>query len=167
MEGSYNNITKLLKIVECATHMLDEKDRKIIEVLKRDSSLSTNEIWKKTGIPQTTVHNRMKKLKEKGIIEYFTIKLDRKKVGKGLAAYILCTVSYRTYKGEKLSQIGVAKNVKALPEVEEVSIVTGEIDLIVKVGVKDVDALNDFVVIKLRDIEGIEKTITSVVLSEV
>lgn len=146
---------------------MDEKDRKIIDVLKKNSRLSTNEIWKKTGIPQTTVHNRMKKLKENGIIEHFTIKLDRRMVGKGLAAYILCTVSYRTSKGEKLSQIDVAKKVKTLPEVEEVSIVTGEIDLIVKVGVKDVDALNDFVVVKLRDIEGIEKTITSVVLSEV
>ena len=146
---------------------MDKKDRKIIDVLKKNSRLSTNEIWKKTGIPQTTVHNRMKKMKENGIIERFTIKLDRRMVGKGLAAYILCTVSYRTSKGEKLSQIDVAKKVKTLPEVEEVSIVTGEIDLIVKVGVKDVDALNDFVVVKLRDIEGIEKTITSVVLSEV
>lgn len=145
--------------------MLDEKDILIIDVLRKNSRLSTNEIWKKTGIPQTTVHNRMKKLKERGIIEYFTIKLDRKKIGKGLAAYIFCTVSYRTSRGEKLSQTDVAKKVKTLPEVEEVSIVTGEIDLIVKVGVKDVDALNDFVVIKLRDIEGIEKTTTSVVLS--
>ncbi len=146
---------------------MDERDKKIIEVLKENSRLSTNEIWKKTGIPQTTVHNRMKKLCDKDIIESFTIKLNRKKVGKGLVAYIFCTVSYRTSKGEKLSQIDVAKRVKALPEVEEVSIVTGEIDIIVRVGVQDVDALNDFVVIKLRDIEGIEKTITSVVLSEV
>ena len=145
--------------------MLDEKDKRIIDVLKTDSRLSTNEIWKKTGIPQTTVHNRMKKLRDRGIIESFTIKLDRKMVGKGLVAYILCTVSYRTSKGEKLSQIDVAKKVKALPGVEEVSIVTGEIDLIVKVGVKDVDALNNFVITKLRDIEGIEKTITSVVLT--
>ncbi len=146
---------------------MNEKDKKIIEVLKENSRLSTNEIWKKTGIPQTTVHNRMKKLCDKGIIESFTVKINRKKVGKGLVAYIFCTVSYRTSKGEKLSQIDVAQRVKALPEVEEVSIVTGEIDIIVRVGVQDVDALNDFVVIKLRDIEGIEKTITSVVLSEV
>lgn len=146
---------------------MDEKDKKIISLLKENSRLSTNEIWKITGIPQTTVHNRIKRLKEKGIIEYFTIKLDRKKIGKELVAFILCTVSYRSSKGEKLSQIDVARNVKALPEVEGVSIVTGEIDLIVKVGMKDVDALNDFVVRKLRDIEGIEKTITSVVLSEI
>lgn len=129
--------------------------------------MTTNEISKETGIPQTTVYNRIKKLVEKGVIEKFTIKLNNKAIGRGLAAYIFCTVSYRTSKGGKLSQIDVAKKVKELPQVDDVSIATGEIDLIVKVRMKDVDALNDFIVIKLRDIEGIEKTITSVVLSEV
>ena len=152
--------------MECSTHM-DETNRKIIEALEQNSRLSTNEIWKITGIPQTTAYNRIKKLKEEGIIEKFTIKLNKKKIGKGLAAYILCTVSYRTTKGKKLSQIDVAKKVKAMSAVEDVSIVTGDIDLIVKVAVKDVGTLNDFIVNELRDVEGIEKTVTCVVLSEV
>ncbi len=152
--------------MECSTHM-DKTNIKIIKALEQNSRLSTNDIWKITGIPQTTAYNRIKKLKEEGIIEKFTIKLNKKKIGKGLAAYILCTVSYRTTKGEKLSQINVAKGVKAMSEVEDVSIVTGELDLIVKVAVEDVDTLNDFIVNKLRDVEGIEKTVTCVVLSEV
>ena len=152
--------------MECSTHM-DETNRKIINALEQNSRLSTNDIWKITGIPQTTAYNRIKKLKEEGIIEKFTIKLNKKKIGKGLAAYILCTVSYRPIEGKKLSQIDVAKKVKAMSAVEDVSIVTGEIDLIVKVAVKDVDALNDFIVTKLREIEGIEKTVTCIVLSEV
>ncbi len=146
---------------------MDFKDEQIIKILETDSRATTHEISKKTNIPQTTVHNRIKKLKEKGIIKRFTIKLNKKIIGRGLTAYILCTVSYRPIEGKKLKQYDVAKNIKSLPEVEEVSIVTGEIDLIVKVAVADVDALNEFVVIKLRDIEGVEKTVTSVVLSEV
>lgn len=143
------------------------ENKEIITLLQKNSRMTTNEISKETGIPQTTVYNRIKKLLEKGVIEKFTVKLNNKAIGKGLAAYIFCTVSYRTSKGGKLSQIDVAKKVKELPQVEDVSIATGEIDLIVKVRMKDVDALNDFIVIKLRDIEGIEKTVTSVVLSEV
>ena len=143
------------------------ENEEIITLLQKNSRMTTNEISKETGIPQTTVYNRIKKLLEKGVIEKFTVKLNNKAIGKGLAAYIFCTVSYRTSKGGKLSQIDVAKKVKELPQVEDVSIATGEIDLIVKVRMKDVDALNDFIVIKLRDIEGIEKTVTSVVLSEV
>ena len=61
----------------------------------------------------------------------------------------------------------MGKLIKRLPEVEEVSIVTGDLDMIVKVSMRDVDELNDFVIYKLRTIEGIEKTVTSVVLTEV
>ena len=146
---------------------MDETNRKILNALKQNSRLSTNDIWKITGIPQTTAYNRIKKLKEEGIIEKFTIKVNKKKIGKGLSAYILCAISYRSTKGKRVNQTDIAKTVKALSEVEDVSIVTGEIDLIVKVAVEDVDALNDFIINKLRDIEGIEKTVSCVVLSEV
>ena len=146
---------------------LDEKDYRILMLLKENSRLTTKEMSKQLDIPQTTIHNRIKRLKQTGIIKRFTVELDRKKVGKGLVAYILCTVSYRTIRGNKINQYKVAQLIERLPEVEEVSIVTGDIDLIVKVALKDVDELNDFVVFMLRDIEGVEKTKTSVVLSQV
>ena len=147
--------------------LLDLKDKQILNILSENSRLNTNEICNQTGIPQTTVYNRIKKLTSDGVIEKFTIKLNKKLLGKGLSAYIFCTVSYRTSQGKKLSQPLVAQQIKAFPEVEGVNIVTGETDLIIKVSVGDVDELNTFVVKKLRDIDGVEKTITCVVLSEV
>lgn len=144
---------------------LDEKDLQIIALLKDNSRYTTREMYQRSGIPQTTIYNRIKRLQERGIITRFTIELDRKKIGKGLLAYIMCTVSYRTSKGKKIDQYEIAQLVRQFPEVEEVSIVTGETDLIVRVALEDVDALNDFVISKLRDIDGIEKTKTSVVLS--
>ena len=146
---------------------LDEKDLKLLDLLKENSRLTTSELSKKLEMPLTTIHNRIKKLRELGIIKRFSIDVDRKKVGRGLVSFILCTVSYRTASGEKTNQLEIAHQIKALPEVEDVSIVTGEIDLIVKVSLKDVDELNDFIIFKLRNIEGIERTITSVVLSEI
>jgi Lrp/AsnC family transcriptional regulator for asnA, asnC and gidA len=146
---------------------LDEKDYKILALLSENSRITTREMSKQLDIPQTTIHNRIKRLKQSGVIKKFTIELDRKKVGKGLVAYILCTVSYRTKRGTKINQYKVAQLIERLPVVEEVSIVTGDIDLIVKVALKDVDELNDFVIFKLRDIEGVEKTKTSVVLSQI
>ena len=146
---------------------LDRKDYRILALLEENARMTTSEMSKRLNIPQTTIYNRIKRLRDNGVIERFTIDVDRKKTGKGLVALILCTVSYRTTKGEKIDQYEVAQLIKQLPEVEEVSIVTGEIDLIVKVALRDVDELNDFVIFKLRDIDGIEKTMTSVVLSEV
>jgi Lrp/AsnC family transcriptional regulator for asnA, asnC and gidA len=144
-----------------------DKDSKILALLKENSRMTTKEMSKELEMPQTTIHNRIKRLTKNGIIKRFTIEVDGTKIGKGLDAYILCTVSYRSTRGEKINQIEVAQTIKELPEVEEVSIVTGDNDMIVKVAVKDVDALNDFVIFSLRDIEGVERTVTSVVLSEI
>ena len=47
---------------------IDEKDKRIIEVLREDSSLTTRQIAKKTRVPITTVHHRVRKLKEDGFI---------------------------------------------------------------------------------------------------
>ena len=145
----------------------DEKDYKILALLEENARLTTGEIAKELDIPQTTVHNRIKKMKQNKVIKRFTIDLNRKMIGRGLVAYILCTVSYHTARGQKINQFEVGQLIKRLPEVEEVSIVTGDLDMIVKVSVRDVDELNNFVIYKLRNIEGIEKTVTSVVLTEV
>ena len=144
-----------------------EKDSRIIALLKENSRMTTKEMSNELEMPQTTIHNRIKKLVQNGVIKRFTIEIDGKKIGKGLIAYILCTVSYRSTRGEKINQFEVAQIIQELPEVEEVSIVTGDNDMIVKVAVKDVDALNDFVIFTLRDIEGVERTVSSVVLSEI
>ena len=50
------------------TYILDDKDKKIIEILKENSRLSTQQISKKTLIPITTVHHRIKKLEKEKII---------------------------------------------------------------------------------------------------
>ena len=47
--------------------MLDKSDIKIIEILKENSKLSTQQISKKTAIPITTVHYRIKKLEKEGL----------------------------------------------------------------------------------------------------
>ena len=146
---------------------LDDKDYRILTLLRENARLTTGEMAKELGIAQTTIHNRIKRMRESGIIKRFTVDLDRKKIGRGLVAYILCTVSYHTSRGQKIDQYEVARLIKALPEVEEVSIVTGENDIIVKVALRDVDELNHFIIDELRNTEGVEKTRTSVVLSEV
>ena len=52
---------------------VDEKDRKILEVLKEHADYATRQIAKKTGLPITTVHNRIQKLKKEKVIKRFTV----------------------------------------------------------------------------------------------
>jgi Lrp/AsnC family transcriptional regulator for asnA, asnC and gidA len=145
---------------------MDEKDEKIIEMLLKDGRATTNDISKKTGIPQTTVHNRIKRLVEDGTIGRFTIELDNLKMGRNILAFIFCTVEYKV-DGRKIDQEEVATKLLIFPEVLEASIVTGETDIILKAGFRDVEHLNEFIIKRLRKIEGIEKTRTSVVMKVV
>lgn len=146
---------------------MDEKDKKILKLLKENSKLTTHQISKKTLIPITTVHNRIKKLGKEGIIKKYTVELDNKKIGKNISAYIHIVVDYRLLKEIKMSQYELAKKLKQHEFVEEAAMVTGGTDIIIKVRVKDIDELDDFVTKKLRNINGIEKTQTMVVLNEI
>jgi len=144
---------------------LDDKDIMILELLKENSKLTTHKISKKTAIPITTVHNRIKKLEKEGIIKGYTVVLDYAKLGRSMRAFVLATVTYMLPSGQKISQEDAAKRIRKIAGVEGVCIVTGGTDIIIEVRVKDVDELNDFVVRKLRNVEGVDKTQTMIVLS--
>src|SRR3990167_5232563 len=108
--------------------IMDKKDEKILELLRENSKLTTHQISKKTLIPITTVHNRIKKLEKEGIIKRYTLELDNKKLGKNIAAYIHITVDYRLLKEIKISQHDLAKKLKQDESVEEAAMVTGGTD---------------------------------------
>ncbi len=146
---------------------LDEKDLMILDELKNNSKQRTSGISKKTGIPITTVHNRVKKLESEGIIKNYTVNIDYEKLGKKISAYILVNVIYKLSDGSKLSQRSVAEKIKSFPRVEEVNIMAGATDMLIKVRANDVKDLNYFVIEKLRELDGVDKTQTLIVLEEV
>ncbi|MFW9994087.1 MAG: Lrp/AsnC family transcriptional regulator [Candidatus Odinarchaeota archaeon] len=69
--------------------MADENNHKIIELLKKDSSMTMQEIAKQLGLTRQTVHSCTKTLKKKGIIPQYTIITNDKKLGKGVTAMVL------------------------------------------------------------------------------
>src|SRR3989338_11007966 len=139
---------------------MDAKDDRIIAALKENSRLSSQEISRKTVIPITTVHNRLKKLVKEGVIKKFTMELDQKKLGKAVAAFILVTVDYNALKQAKTTQHELAAKLRKNPAVEEAAMLTGTADIIIKVRVAAMDDLDKFVTTDLRNITGIEKTQT-------
>ena len=146
---------------------LDDKDLLILEQLKGNAKLTTGQLGKKLNIPVTTVHNRIKKLEKLGVLEGYTVRIDYKKLGKPICAYILISVMYNMPDGRKIKQDELAKSLKKFDEVEEVDIMGGVTDIMIKVRVATVDELNDFVIKKLRSVDGVDKTQTMLVLSRV
>jgi len=147
---------------------LDERDIKILKLLQKNCRMTAKEIAKKIGSPITTVYAKIKRMEELGVIKQYKAILDSKKLDKGAAAFILTSFVYRPGGREKpLSQRDVAKQIAAFPEVQEVHIITGGWDILIKVKADHVDTLGKFVMDKLRIVEGIENTLSCIVYETV
>jgi len=146
---------------------LDEKDMAILALLKEDASLTTNKISKKLRIPITTVHNRIKRLNKTGVIRRYTIEVDSEKVGTPILAYVLVTFVQSIVSGKKTTQQQIARRINELPEVESVDITTGATDMMLIVRTSSMRTLNTLITTKLRQIPGVDKTQTMIVLEEI
>ena len=143
---------------------LDEKDIQILRLLQEDCKRPVRDISRRIGSPITTVYARIKRLEEQGVIKAYKAILDAEKLGRGTTAFILASFRYRMPGIEKtLSQRDIAREVAKFPEVQEVHIITGDWDILIKVKERDVNAIGRFVVDKLRTVRGIERTLTCMV----
>jgi len=143
---------------------LDKRDIEILKLLQKNCRMTAKEIAKKIGSPITTVYAKIKRMEELGVIKQYKAILDSKKLDKGAAAFILTSFVYRPGgRGKPLSQRDVAKQIAAFPEVQEVHIITGGWDILIKVKADHVDTLGKFVMDKLRIVEGIENTLSCIV----
>ena len=147
---------------------LDEKDLAILKLVQANSKLTAKQISKRVNAPITTVFAKMKRMEELGIIREYRAIVAPEKLNAGTAAFILASVSYRTtVDGASVSQRAVAMEIAKFPEVQEVHIITGDWDLLVKLRAENVDSVGKFVVDKLRLIQGLEKTLTCMVFETV
>lgn len=142
---------------------MDEKDREILEALMQDGKAKINQISRKLGLPMSTVHHRILKMEKGRIIKKYSALPDYRKIGLSVCAYVLVNVEY----AGKFSQEAVAREIRKLPNVLEVNIVSGDTDIIAKVRGENVESLSSEVIEKLRNIKGVAKTVTSFVMKEI
>ncbi|MEM3769632.1 MAG: Lrp/AsnC family transcriptional regulator [Candidatus Bathyarchaeia archaeon] len=143
---------------------LDEKDLAILSLLQKNCKMTAKEIARKINSPITTVFAKIKRMEQQGIIKEYRAVLDHRKLDFGVTAFILASFSYRTNKEEvPLSQRAIAEQISKFPEVQEVHIISGDWDILIKVKDKDVDSVGRFVIDKLRTVKGVEKTLTCMV----
>ena len=147
---------------------LDEKDMRILKLLQNNCRMTAKEISKNIGSPITTVYSKIKRMEEHGIIKQYKAILDSRKLDKGTTAFILASFVYRPGGREKpLSQRDVAIQIAAFPEVQEVHIITGSWDILIKVKADHMDTLGGLVMDKLRMVEGVENTLSCIVYETV
>jgi DNA-binding Lrp family transcriptional regulator len=140
--------------------MLDKKDLEILDVLKHHAKWTTHHISKKTLIPVTTVHNRIKKMEHMGIIKGYTAILDHKKIGEAISAFVLINVHAEN---QAVRSNEILNELEKYSEVQEAYTITGDHDIIIRTSVQDTDKLEEFIE-RIDAIDGIEKAKTAVIL---
>ncbi|MFW9777852.1 MAG: Lrp/AsnC family transcriptional regulator [Candidatus Heimdallarchaeota archaeon] len=129
--------------------MLDSKDTEILKLLKENSKIAAKEISDKVEVSIPTVYSRIKKMQDNEVIKNFTIGIDHKKLGKKICGLLGLNVpSAKTHK--------LASQFKDLKEVYEVYITNGPSNMMLKIRVKDLDELREFVseISRNGDIQG-------------
>ncbi|NNE52533.1 MAG: Lrp/AsnC family transcriptional regulator [Sulfitobacter sp.] len=119
---------------------IDETDRKILGELQRDASQSLDEIAGRVGSSKTPVWNRIRKLREAGVIGQQTVMLDAEALGFEACFFVLI----RTSEHEAEWQSRFLKALQDRPEVQEAHRLAGDIDYILKVRVQNARAYDAF-----------------------
>jgi Lrp/AsnC family transcriptional regulator len=119
---------------------IDATDRKILAALQADAGQSLDEIAKTVGSSKTPVWNRIKKMREAGVIGQQTVLLDAEALGFEACFFVLI----RTSEHDADWQGRFLKALKSRPEVQEAHRLAGDIDYILKVRVQNARAYDTF-----------------------
>lgn len=139
--------------------VLDEKDRAILDALRDNAKETTKAIAEKTGIPRTTVHDRIAKMEDRGVIQQYTVIPDYDALDEPTTSFVF--LSYDSRDG--VPQEDVAEALTEMDGVYEVHMISGDWDLLAKVRGESVEAIGELVIQRLRRLGGVGKTLTCTV----
>ena len=143
--------------------LLDPTDRKILAELQRDGRLSHVELAERVGLTPTPCTRRVRELEAAGVIQGYVALIEPRKIGLAIQAIV-------QVKLEKHTDEIVARFRQALqerPEVLACLALTGDMDFLLQVVVRDVDALSDFTLRRLLRLPGVRDVRTGLVLETV
>jgi Lrp/AsnC family leucine-responsive transcriptional regulator len=138
--------------------MIDKLDRKILTALTEDARVSWAELAGELGLSAPAVAERVKRLKQRGLIRGFHAVLDPAALGMGLTAFVAVTL---THPRDRAAFLRV---VRKQGEVKEAHHLAGEDDFLLKVYCRDTGHLEHFLTDVLKSVPGVQRTRTSIVL---
>jgi Lrp/AsnC family leucine-responsive transcriptional regulator len=142
---------------------LDKVDEAILECLSENSKQAIKEVAEQVGLSISPTHERIKKLEKNGIIQGYTVKLNKKAIGKGMT--VLCSVSLKDHKLEHLKVF--EERVERLSEVASCYHIAGEHDYVLIIEVADMEEYEHFLKRELTSIPSIANVHSSFVMSTV
>jgi len=138
--------------------MIDKIDKKILKILQTDARIPIKEIANRVGMVPSAISERLRKLKEKGIIKSFELRLDYTQLDKSLLAFVFVKTD------ELIKKCDTGTILAKVPEVLEVFNVAGEDCYLIKVRVKDTKTLGELLREKIGNIDTVVSTRSTIVM---
>jgi len=136
--------------------MLDEKDSAILDELTKDSRKTTKAIARSLKIPRATVHDRIVKMEQRGVIRRYTAVPDYHQLGLGVSAFVL--VQFEPEDG--VSQRETAEEIASIPGIFEVHLISGEYDILLHIRGSSMEEIGKLVIDRLREVKGVSRSLT-------
>ena len=128
---------------------IDDLDRKILRELQRDASQSLDDVARTVGSSKTPVWNRIRKMRESGVIGRQTVVLDAEELGLEACFFVLV----RTSAHEAEWQARFLQALMSRPEVLEAHRLAGDVDYVLKVRVRNARAYDEFYQALISEVE--------------
>jgi Lrp/AsnC family leucine-responsive transcriptional regulator len=139
---------------------LDAVDLQLLLLLSQDARISQRSLARELGMSAPAVADRIARLHRQGVIEGYGVRLNWSAMGYPTIAYLTVTAAEGFEQGSIMTELAL------LPEVEEVMIVTGGVDMLVRVRVRDHTHLRELLINRVWQIAGIQRTNTSLSVAE-
>lgn len=146
-----------------AVENLDPVDRRLLKALQEDGRISNAELARRCNLSPAACFERVRRLRERGVITGYAALIDPAKVGRGLMIFVEVLLDRTT--GDMFEAF--AETVRRQPEVLECHMVAGGFDYLIKARVGDMDAYRAFLGDVLTRMPGVRETRTYAVLEEV
>ncbi|GAA1888624.1 Lrp/AsnC family transcriptional regulator [Streptomyces sp. NPDC020096] len=138
-------------------------DRSILGLLAQDARMPNSAIAAAVGIAPSTCLSRIRSLRERGVIRGFRVELDPPALGLGIQAMI--SVRLHSHRRDQVDRF--VREIPRLPGVVELFHVSGADDYLLRVAVRDSDALRDFVLDHLTTHPAVQHTETSLIFGHI
>jgi Lrp/AsnC family transcriptional regulator, leucine-responsive regulatory protein len=140
---------------------IDDLDLALLRALAADSRQSQRSLARKIEMSPPAVADRLARLERSGIIRGYHVDIDWAALGYPVVVYLAVTAGA----GMDLSEI--IRDIRAMPEAEDMSVVTGSLDLLVRLRVRDHSHLRELLLTKIFQINGVQRTETFLSLADV
>ncbi|HRM74519.1 MAG TPA: Lrp/AsnC family transcriptional regulator [Paracoccus sp. (in: a-proteobacteria)] len=141
---------------------LDSIDHRILSVLRRDGRVSMLDLAEEVGLSATPCARRVRRMEDAGVITGYAAQIDPMALGLNVSVLVSVRLARHGVEGTEQFLSAIARH----PEITECLLVTGNIDYILRIWVKDIDALGTFIRDVLQSIPAVTETTTMVILKQ-